>query len=101
VSTNVVAFLADSLALWKVEGAVEAGAQPEDAVIRAGKCVVCIEHNADDDKPWRWFVRWRSGDIGEERSRPCAALTGMLNAVRRALDVERGNAVKISPAPSA
>jgi hypothetical protein len=37
----------------------------------------------------------------EERSRPCASLVGLLNALRGALDVERGNAVRIAAAPSA
>ena len=99
MSANVVPFLADSLALWKVEGAVEAGTLPVAAVIRAGDCVVWIERNTDDDAPWRWFVRWRSAEMRDERSRPCASITGMLNAVRRALNVERGNAVKIAPSP--
>ena len=97
---NVVPFLADSLALWQVDGAVEAGALPVVAVVRAGACVVWIEQHANDDMPWRWFVRWRDADMREERSRPCASLTGMLNAVRRALNVERGNAVRISPTPT-
>jgi hypothetical protein len=63
--------------------------------------VVFVERNTDDDAPWRWFVRWRDAGMREERSRPCAALPGMLNAVRRALKVERGNAVRIAPAAAA
>ena len=95
---NVVAFLADSLALWQVDGTVEAGTLPVVAVIRAGACVVWVEQHTDADMPWRWFVRWRDAGMREERSRPCASLPGMLNAVRRALGVERGNAVRIAPA---
>ena len=97
---SIVPFLADSLVLWRVEGAVEAGTLPVVAVVRAGDCVVFVERNTDDDAPWRWFVRWRNADMREERSRPCASLPGMLNAVRRALNVERGNAVKIAPTPT-
>jgi len=100
VNAQIIPFLADSLVLWQVDGVVEAGALPVVAVIRAGDCVVFVERNTDDDAPWRWFVRWRNADMREERSRPCASLTGMLNAVRRALNVERGNAVRIAPAPS-
>ena len=102
---NIVPFIADSLALWQVDGAVEAGTLPVVAMICAGDCVVFVERNTDDDAPWRWFVRWRNTGMLEERSRPCASLTGMLNAVRRALGVERGNAVRVvasaAPAPSA
>ena len=100
MSANITGFLADSLALWRVDGAVEAGALPVVAVIRAGDRVVWIERPAADDVPWRWFVRWRSPGMQEERSRPCASLVGLLNAVRGALGVERGSAVRIAPAPA-
>ena len=92
-------FLADSLALWKVEGVVEAATLPVVAVIRAAGNTVWVERPADD-APWRWFVRWRSADMREERSRPCTSLVGLLNAVRGALGVERGNALRIAPAPT-
>ena len=91
-------FFADSLALWSVAGSVEAGAAPVVAVIRAGGGTVWVERPAGD-APWRWFVRWRGADMREERSRPCASLVGLLNAVRGALGVERGNAVRIAPSP--
>lgn len=100
MNPKVVPFLADSLVLWQVDGTVEAGTRPVVAVIRASDCVVWVEQNADDDVPWRWFVRWRGAGMREERSRPSASLAGMLNAVRRALNVERGNSVKIAPSPS-
>ncbi len=96
---NVVPFLADSLALWQVEGAVDAGALPVVAVIRAGDCMVWIEHPSDDEAPWRWFVRWRDASMREERSRPCASVVGLLSAVRGALNVERGNSLRVVAAP--
>jgi len=89
VNANVVSFLADSLALWQVEGTVTAGALPVVAVIRAGDCTVWVEQNAD------YAVPWRDAGMHEERSRPAASLTGMLNAARRALNVERGNALRV------
>ena len=95
MNAKVVSFLADSLALWQVEGTVTAGALPVVAVIRAGDCTVWVEQNADDAVPWRWFVRWRDAGMHEERSRPAASLSGMLNAARRALNVERGNALRV------
>ena len=39
--TGVREFLADSLALWRVDGSVEAGALPVVAVVRAGGATVC------------------------------------------------------------
>ncbi len=96
--TGVREFLADSLALWRVDGSVEAGALPVVAVVRAGGATVWVERPAGD-APWRWFVRWRSPEMQEERSRPCASLVGLLNAVRGALGVERGNAVRVVAAP--
>ncbi len=98
-SARVREFLADSLALWNVAGRVEAGAAPVVAVIRADAGgTVWVERPADD-APWRWFVRWQGAGMRDERSRPCASLVGLLNAVRGALGVERGNAVRIAPAP--
>ena len=95
MNANVVSFLANSIALWQVEGTVTAGALPVVAVICAGDCTVWVEQSTDDAVPWRWFVRWRDAGMHEERSRPAASLIGMLNAVRRALNVERGNVLRV------
>jgi hypothetical protein len=99
VSAQFESFLADTLALWQIDGTVEAGASPAVAVIRAGPCTVTIERPVDADAAWRWFVRWRDADRVDERSRPCVSLVGLLNALRVALGIERGNAVRIAPAP--
>ena len=90
-------FLADSLALWRVAGTVEAGEPPVVAVIRAGAgAIICVERPLQEDMPFRWLVRARGP--GTEHARPCASLVGLLNAIRRALGVERGAAVRIAPA---
>ena len=94
-------FLADSLALWMVEGTVETGARPVVAVIHAsGGTTVWIERPAENGVPWRWFVRWRSPDMRDARARPCASLVGMLNAVRGALGVEHGSALRVAASPA-
>ena len=91
--------LADSLALWRVAGTVVAGDAPVVAVIRAADgAVVRIERPVEVDMPFRWLVR--STD-NADRARPCASLVGLLNAVRSALNVDRGGAVRIAPAPAA
>ena len=93
-------FLADSLALWRVAGTVEAGEAPIVAVIHTGAgAIVRVARPAQDDMPFRWLVH--AGDVGTERLRPCVSLVGLLNALRSALDVDRGGAVRIAPAPSA
>lgn len=98
---RVRALLADSLALWQVAGTVDAGAPPAFAVIRAcGGATVWVEGPVGHGMPGRWFVRWRSPGMPAERSRPCASLVGMLNAVRGALGVDRGSALRIAPAPA-
>ena len=92
-------FIVDSLALWRVAGSVEAGDAPAVAVIRAaGGAIVRIERPAAVDVPYRWLVR--SANSGAERARPCASLVGLLNALRSALDVDCGSAVRIAPAPA-
>ena len=103
MNAELVGFLADSLAVWQLEGEVTAGDAPVVAVVRARGKIVIVERNEADDAPWRWFVRWQ--EPGGERSRPCASIPGLLNALRRALDVERGSAVRVvaavsSPAPA-
>ena len=92
-------FLADSLALWRVAGTVEAGVRPTVAVIRADDgAIVWVERSAQEDMPFRWLVRSRLA--GAERARPSASLVGLLNAIRTALGVDRGAAVRIAPAPA-
>jgi hypothetical protein len=100
VNTKLDQLLADSLALWQVDGTVERGTLPVVAVIRSVTCTVFIERAAAD-APWRWFVRRRDARMCEERARPCASLVGLLNELRGALGVERGNAVRIAPSPAA
>ena len=91
-------FLADSLALWRVAGTVEAGELPVVAVIRAGDGAIVRIERPEQDMPFRWLVL--AGAAGASRTRPCASLVGLLNAVRHALGVDRGGAVRIAPAPA-
>ncbi len=97
-------FLADSLALWQVGGTVHAGAAPVVVEIRASSGALVWIARAGDDTPFRWCARWRSagdapGGVRELRPRACGSLVGLLAAVREALGVERGAAVRIVPAP--
>lgn len=87
-------FLADSLLLWRVNGTVEAGNALVIAVIRATDGTIVSIERPPEGIPFRWLVR-------SDRARPCASIVGMLNAVRSALGVERGSAVRIASAPSA
>ena len=102
---SVRAFLADSLALWRVAGAVEGGDSPVLAVIRASDgATVWVERPSASGMP-RWLVRWRAagdapGGAREQHPRACASVVGLLNAVRGALGVDRGSPVRIAPAPS-
>ena len=97
-------FLADSLALWQVGGTVQAGDASVVAEIRARNGALVWIERAADDTPFRWCARWRSagaapGGVRELRPRACGSLVGLLAAVRDALGVERGAAVRIVPAP--
>jgi len=86
---RVRAFLADTLILWRVRGTVEAGVAPVVAVIRNDKgATISVERSSP---PFRWLVR-------AQRPRPCASLVGLLGALRAALGVERGSALRIAPA---
>ena len=83
-------FLSDSLALWRLDGTLEAGEAPIVAVIRASDgTTVRIERKS---APFRWLVH-------AGRPRPCASIAGVLNALRSALGVERGSPIRVTPAP--
>ena len=69
----------------------------------ANGALVWIERGGHDT-PFRWFVRWRAageapGGVRELRPRACSSVVGLLAAMREALGVERGSAVRIVPAP--
>ncbi len=98
-------FLVDSLALWGVAGEVCAGQGSVVAEIHAASGARVWIERAADDTPFRWFARWRAagdapGGVRELRPRACASLVGLLAAMRDALGVERGSAVRIVPAPA-
>jgi hypothetical protein len=93
-------FLADSLALWRVSAMVEAGEAPIVAVIRTSDgATIRVERYAVHSStssgrtdnlraPFRWVVH-------AERPRPCASIAGVLNALRGALGVERGEPIRV------
>ena len=94
--TRLRDFLADTLALWRVDGAVEPGVAPVVATVRTtGGTIICIERPSDPELPLRWLVRSRAA----ARPRACASLVGLLNALRGALGVDRGSPVRIAPGP--
>jgi hypothetical protein len=97
------AFLEESLALWQVDGTARLGAAPVVVEIRAADGAVAWVERAGDDTPFRWFARWRGagdapGGVRELRPRACGSLVGLLAAVREALGVERGSAVRVAAA---
>jgi G3E family GTPase len=96
-------FLAETLQLWSVGGAVEAGDGSTAAIIRTHAGAIVWIERAPSAIPFRWLVRWRdAGDPPdgprEQRPRACASLVGLLAALRGALGVERGAPVRVSPA---
>jgi hypothetical protein len=108
-------FLAETLELWHVAGTVNCGVAPMVAIVRTENgAIVWIEETAragdtdverkDEPPAFRWSVRWRGageapGAPREVRPRMCGSINGVLSALRAALDVDRGNPVRIAPAP--
>lgn len=99
------AFFVDSLALWQVAGTVHAGNAPVIAEIHSTSGAVVWVERAGDDTPFKWFARWRAagdapGGVRELRPRACGSMAGLLAAMRAALGVERGSAVRVVAAPA-
>lgn len=98
------AFLADSLALWHVDGTVHAAGAPVIAEIRTGSGTIVWVERAGTETPFRWLARWRRagdapGGVRELRPRACGSLVGLLAALREALGVERGSPIRVVSAP--
>lgn len=105
-SERTRALLVDSLAVWHVRGAVQAGEPPAVAVIHAEDgTVVRVEPAPESESPVRWWVRWHRMDAamrgaGATRSRPCTSAVGLLRTVREALSAEGGRRLQIAPSPN-
>jgi len=95
--TRLQEFLADTLALWRVDGVIEPGTAPVVATVRTTDgTTISIERPADPELPLRWLVR----RCGATRPRACASVVGLLNALRSALGVDRDSPLRVAPARS-
>ena len=83
---DLAPFISESLALWQVQGTVEA--RDEAIVVHAGGVAISIERA--DEPPFRWFV------TAGGRKRPCVSVLGVLSALRGALGVDRGAPLRVA-----
>lgn len=97
---NLTALLEESLALWGVEATVERCPEPAAARIRTHDGLVISVERCRDTPIFRWNVHavapdddTRVGCAGKPRR--CGSVVGVLAAVRDALGVERGAAVRV------
>jgi G3E family GTPase len=93
--------LTETLALWNVCGSVDT--DDDSAVIRVGDGTVIWIEPAPAALPFRWNARWRTageppGSARETRPRRCASFVGVLAAIRAALGIDRGAALRVAPA---
>lgn len=94
---RIRALLADTLALWAIDGTIGPGAAPCVAEVRASDGRVVHVDRAQAGSGFRWFVRWRDPASGGERApRPCGSFGGVLKALRMALQVDRGAPLRIA-----
>lgn len=71
--------LADSLALWGVEGRVRVA--DEGVHVSVGEVRLEIMPAVDADSPIRWWI------LRDGRRRPCPSMLGLLRSLRNALGV--------------
>jgi G3E family GTPase len=93
--------LTETLALWNVRGTVEA--DESSAVVRTDDGAIVWIERAPPMLPFRWSARWRAageptGSGREKRPRGCASFVGVLAAMRAALGIDRGAALRVAPA---
>jgi G3E family GTPase len=96
-------FLSATLASWKVAAVVERGSDPCVASIHAADGIALSIERAADAAPFRWVLRSRvpgaPSSVAEvPRSRPCASVAGLLNALRGIFGIVRGAPVRVAPA---
>jgi len=84
------ALLQDCLLLWGVDG--RASWDGDDLLLTAAGQWVAVRPAGVADRPARWFLR--AGDAA--RLRPCLSITGLLTAVRAALDAPASRRLRIA-----
>ena len=72
--------LCETLQLWRVPGTVET--RDGSFIVNANGLAISIRRA--DEGPFRWLVTYG------QRKRPSSSVLGVLNALRVALDVDRG-----------
>jgi len=102
-SMRLARFLQDTIGLWQLDGTVRADLVSGAVVVQGPQDAIATVERAPSDDPFRWYVRWRAdgSSATAARVRPCGSLVGVLAALRRAFDVERGSAIRIAPQPDA
>jgi G3E family GTPase len=94
-------FLRHTLAMWHVRGTVEPGEGSVVAMIVLQDGSQMWVERLSDGAPFRWSVR--CGHAGaseasprERRPRRCASISGVLNAMRLTLNIDRGTPVRVA-----
>ena len=82
-------FLADSLALWNVEGTIECSVPPVVAVLHVGERRIYVER-APSNIPFRWLVR-------ETGVRMCSSLVGVVTELRTLLSIAQSTPPQVGP----
>jgi G3E family GTPase len=94
-------FLRDTLELWHLQGTVDPGEPPLLATIALESGARVWIERAERGVPFRWNVRWReagaaAGTASERSGRPCTSIAAVLNAMRLALGIDRGKALRVA-----
>ena len=87
------ALLQDCLLLWGADG--RASWDGDDLLLTAAGRRVAVRRTGVANRPVRWFLR--AGDAA--RLRPCLSITGLLAAVRAALDIPAATRLRIAAQP--
>jgi hypothetical protein len=96
---QVCTLLQESLAVWRVGGAVCPGPSPTVAVIRLDDgTTIEVASAARSETPIRWWVHCRGEATATARVRPCNSAVGLLRTVREAAKASGGPRLRIAAA---
>lgn len=96
---RIRAFLAQTMKVWGIDACVTLIGPGVARIHVVRPALQLIVERAPPRDPFRWYLheqRLEAGDAQSPRPRPCGSLVGLLRGLRRSLDIEPGEVVRVT-----